>query len=83
MSDHLCWGSFGRHYAHDLLPLPFTEEALDHVVSRVQHVQERLGRRMLLENVSSYLEFEASRLTRVGVPRRGGPPGGLSARSST
>lgn len=63
VSDHLCWGSFGRHYAHDLLPLPFTEEALDHVVSRVQHVQERLGRRMLLENVSSYLQYTASRLT--------------------
>ena len=63
VSDHLCWGSFGRHYAHDLLPLPFTEEALDHVVSRVQHAQERLGRRMLLENVSSYLEFKASGLS--------------------
>jgi uncharacterized protein (UPF0276 family) len=63
VSDHLCWGSFGRHYAHDLFPMPFTEEALGHVVSRVEHVQERLGRRMLLENVSSYLEFKASRLS--------------------
>jgi hypothetical protein len=63
VSDHLCWGSFGRHYAHDLLPMPFTEEALDHVVARVQRVQERLGRQILLENVSSYLEFSTSRLS--------------------
>ena len=63
VSDHLCWGSSGGHYAHDLLPLPYTEEALGHVVSRVQQVQERLGRAMLLENVSSYLTYEASTLT--------------------
>src|SRR5262249_58221651 len=44
VSDHLCWGSFGRHYAHDLLPLPFTEEALGHVVSPVQPLPERPGR---------------------------------------
>ena len=48
VSDHLCWGGFGGHYAHDLLPLPFTEEALDHVVARVKRVQERLGRQILL-----------------------------------
>jgi uncharacterized protein len=63
VSDHLCWGSFGRHYAHDLLPLPFTEEALEHVVSRVHRVQEALGRQILMENVSSYLEYRCSRLT--------------------
>jgi hypothetical protein len=55
VSDHLCWGTFGRHNAHDLLPMPFNEESLAHVVSRVSEVQERLGRRMVLENVSSYL----------------------------
>jgi uncharacterized protein (UPF0276 family) len=60
VSDHLCWGSFGRHYVHDLLPLPFTEESLGHVVSRVERVQERLGRRIILENVSSYLTYGAS-----------------------
>ena len=60
VSDHLCWGSVGGHYAHDLLPLPCTEEALDHVVQRVQAVQERLGRRILIENVSSYLTFAHS-----------------------
>jgi hypothetical protein len=60
VSDHLCWGTFGRHNAHDLLPLPFTEESLAHVASRVSEVQERLGRRILLENVSSYLTYTSS-----------------------
>ena len=63
VSDHLCWGGNGGHYAHDLLPLPFTEEALAHVVVRVERVQELLGRQILLENVSSYLTYESSRLT--------------------
>ncbi len=60
VSDHLCWGSHGRRYAHDLLPLPYTEEALAHVVERVRRVQDRLGRRILLENVSSYVSFRHS-----------------------
>ncbi len=60
VSDHLCWGSVGGHYAHDLLPLPYTEEALTHVVERVRAVQDRLGRQILLENVSSYLTFSHS-----------------------
>ena len=60
VSDHLCWGSVGGHYAHDLLPLPFTEEALRHVVDRVRRVQDRLGRQLLVENVSSYLTFSHS-----------------------
>jgi uncharacterized protein len=63
VSDHLCWGTFGRHNAHDLLPLPFTEESLAHVVSRVSEVQERLGRRIVLENVSSYLTYSASTIS--------------------
>src|SRR5689334_14983561 len=63
VSDHLCWSSFGGHTGHDLWPLPFTEEALVHVGARVQRVQERLGRRILVENVSSYLQFTASHLT--------------------
>jgi uncharacterized protein (UPF0276 family) len=62
VSDHLCWGSAGGRHAHDLLPLPCTEEALDHVVRRVAAVQERLGRQILLENVSSYLTFADSAL---------------------
>ena len=60
VSDHLCWGSHGRRYAHDLLPLPYTDEAIDHVVGRVREVQDRLGRRILLENVSSYVAFQHS-----------------------
>jgi uncharacterized protein (UPF0276 family) len=57
ISDHLCWGAFGGHYTHDLLPLPYTEEALKHVAARIDQVQHRLGRRILVENVSSYLSY--------------------------
>jgi uncharacterized protein (UPF0276 family) len=63
ISEHLCWGAFGRHYAHDLLPLPFTEEALRQVASRIVHVQDRLGRRILIENVSSYVTFTHSTMS--------------------
>jgi uncharacterized protein (UPF0276 family) len=63
VSDHLCWGSHGGRYVHDLWPMPFTEESLAHVAGRVLQVQDRLGRRILLENVSSYARFEASTLT--------------------
>ena len=63
VSDHLCWGSHGGRYAHDLLPLPFTEEALGHVAARVARVQERLGRQILVENVSSYVAFSQSTLS--------------------
>jgi hypothetical protein len=52
----------GGHHAHDLLPLPYTEEALEHVVRRVVAVQERLGRQVLVENVSSYLTYTHSSL---------------------
>ncbi len=60
MSDHLCWSSVNGEYANDLLPLPYTEAALNHVVARVTQVQDRLRRRILLENVSSYFEFSDS-----------------------
>jgi uncharacterized protein (UPF0276 family) len=63
VSDHLCWSSYGGHTGHDLWPLPLTEEALAHVVRRVQAVQERLRRRILVENVSSYLEYAHSTLS--------------------
>ena len=62
VSDHLCWTGVGGLNLHDLLPLPYTEEALDHVVARVVQVQERLGRRILLENVSSYLRYPESQM---------------------
>jgi uncharacterized protein (UPF0276 family) len=60
VSDHLCWSSVGGHHAHDLLPLPYTEEALAHVVERLVAVQDRLGRRILVENVSTYLTYTHS-----------------------
>lgn len=63
VSDHLCWGGYGAHYAHDLLPLPYSEEALEHVVRRTVEVEERLGRRLLLENVSTYVSFTSSTLS--------------------
>ena len=63
VSDHLCFGRHGARYVHDLLPLPFTEESLAHVVERVKVVQDFLGRRLLLENVSSYLTFLESTMT--------------------
>jgi uncharacterized protein (UPF0276 family) len=63
VSDHLCWGSHGGAYAHDLLPLPFTEEALTHVAERVLRVQDRLRRQILVENVSSYVAFTQSTMT--------------------
>ena len=60
VSDHLCWTSYRGVHANDLLPLPLTEEALAHVVRRVDRVQERLGRTLLVENVSSYFEYADS-----------------------
>lgn len=63
ISDHLCWTGTDGANLHDLLPLPYTEEALRHVVERVRRVQDFLGRRLLLENVSSYVSFRDSELT--------------------
>lgn len=62
VSDHLCWSSLGGHSVHDLWPVPYTEEALAHVAARVGRVQDRLGRRILLENPSSYAIFAAGEL---------------------
>jgi hypothetical protein len=63
ISDHLCWTGVDGRNLHDLLPLPYTEEALKSVAARVGQVQDALGRRLLLENVSSYLTFHASEMT--------------------
>jgi uncharacterized protein len=63
VSDHLCWTSLGGRNVHDLLPLPYTEEAVHHVAGRIRQVQEILERTILIENVSSYLEFTSSRLS--------------------
>jgi uncharacterized protein (UPF0276 family) len=63
ISDHLCWTGIAGRNMHDLLPLPYTEEALANVVERVRTVQDILGRRILLENVSSYVTYRDSQLT--------------------
>lgn len=63
ISDHLCWTGFAGLNTHDLLPLPLTEESLDHVTERVLQVQDILGRPLVLENPSTYLQFHASTLT--------------------
>ncbi len=59
VSDHLCWTGVSGHPLHDLVPLPYCEESIRHVAERVMRVQERLGRRIALENVSSYMSFTA------------------------
>jgi uncharacterized protein (UPF0276 family) len=63
VSDHCCWNSHGGQHLHDLLPLPYTRESVRHVADRISRVQEKLGRRILLENVSSYLEYAHSEMT--------------------
>ncbi|MDS4030998.1 MAG: DUF692 domain-containing protein [Candidatus Contendobacter sp.] len=60
VSEHLSWSSVGGRYFNDLLPLPYTEEALDHMVTRVVQVQDVLGRQILIENPSSYLQYVES-----------------------
>lgn len=60
VSEHLSWGMAGGRHANDLLPLPYCEAALGHIVARIDAVQERLGRRILVENVSSYLAMDGS-----------------------
>ena len=60
VSDHLCWTGVNGHNSHDLLPMPLTEGSLTHVADRVMAVQDFLGRPLILENPSTYLEFSAS-----------------------
>jgi uncharacterized protein (UPF0276 family) len=63
ISDHLCWTGVGEHNLHDLIPLPYTDEALRHVAGRIRQVQEVLERQILIENVSSYMEFTLSTMS--------------------
>lgn len=60
VSEHLSWGSFQGQHFNDLFPMPYTSDALEHMIKQVSFVQEYLGRQILIENVSSYLEFECS-----------------------
>ena len=62
VSDHLCWTGVHGINLHDLLPIPYTEEALDHTARRVDQVQDYLGRQIALENVSTYVSFGQSEM---------------------
>lgn len=63
VSDHLCWTALAGQSSHDLLPLPFTEEVVRHVAAKIRRAQDVLGRRLLVENVSSYVSFRASEMS--------------------
>jgi hypothetical protein len=65
ISDHLCWTGIHGINSHDLLPLPYNEESLKHVIDRVSQVQDFMGRQILLENPSSYLDFKSSDISEV------------------
>lgn len=62
ISDHLCWTGVDGRNLHDLLPLPYTEEAVNHVAGRIRQVQDFLERRIAIENLSSYVTFSDSRM---------------------
>ncbi len=64
-SEHLAWSTHGDHFLNDLLPLPYTEATLARVAAHIDQVQEALGRRMLLENPSTYLAFTESTMDEV------------------
>jgi uncharacterized protein (UPF0276 family) len=63
VSDHICFTRAGGHHSHDLLPLPYTEEALTHLVKRVKQVQDFLEQPLLMENATSYLRFQHNSLS--------------------
>ncbi len=63
VSDHLCWNNHAGLHGNDLFPIPYTRQAIDHVVARIQRVQEFLGRQILVENVSSYLSYRMSEMS--------------------
>ena len=63
VSEHLCWNAADGMVINDLLPFPYTQQALTHVAGRVQQVQEKLGRQLLVENLSSYLSFVQSEMS--------------------
>ena len=63
ISDHLCWTGVNQTNSHDLLPLPYNEETIRHVVERIKQVQDYLGQRILMENLSSYVTYKNSEMT--------------------
>jgi len=62
ISDHLCWTGINHRYSHDLLPIPYTQETLSHVIARIHTVQEFLGQALVIENPSTYLTFNCSEM---------------------
>ena len=70
VSDHLCWTGIAHRNTHDLLPVPYTERSLRHVVERVKVVQDVLERPLVLENPSTYVEFKSSTITEWEFLRR-------------
>ncbi len=65
LSEHCCFTSVDGFHSHDLLPMPYSEESLSHMVTRVSQAQDFLGERILIENVSSYMKFAESTLDEV------------------
>jgi uncharacterized protein (UPF0276 family) len=63
VSEHVSWGSVGGRWMNDLLPMPYTGEALRHIAGRISQLQDWLGRQVLVENVSSYLSFTGPEMT--------------------
>lgn len=63
ISDHLCWTGINGLNMHDLLPIPYTQEAINHIVARIDTIQDYLGRQILIENVSSYLSYKDSEMS--------------------
>ncbi len=63
VSEHACWGHVDGEHFNDLLPLPYTEEAVEHLAARVREVQDFLGRQILVENLSAYVSFASSQLS--------------------
>ncbi len=65
VTDHFCWTGLGSHSAFDLLPLPFNSESIQTIVNNIDRVQNRLGRRVFFENISSYIGFKTSQLSEI------------------
>jgi len=63
ISDHLCWTSAHGVVTHDLIPLPYTNSVIKHIVERISQVQDYLGEQLVIENVSSYLQFKSTEMT--------------------
>lgn len=63
VSEHVCWSSVAGRHLHDLLPLPYTHQTLQHFIERVSTVQDYLGRTILIENISSYLQYKISEIS--------------------